>query len=236
MVFLCANYKCIFVLFYPKRLLSFFASSLPFILANVTAKHVSSLMSKPQHKDGALESNGLAAIFRPFFGFCLFCIGRLLITTANLFLTKMAIPDYFDKPFTVYCFTSSLMLIPLCLHFYLAYQEFIFYTFNSYYQRFSKCLFETPEEQELEFAGAKTATINAPRQDFHDNMNELIDLTKSMTAAFGPFLLQNFSLMLLFWLLHVYLLIHNIISIFTQPAATLELYLVQIAGSILIVR
>ena len=67
-------------------------------------------------------------------------------------------------------------------------------------------------------------------------MKELIDFTASMTATSGPFLLQNFSLMLFFWLLHVYLLIYNIVSIFTQPAATLELYLVQIAGSILIVR
>ena len=203
------------------------------------AKPLSSLMqilSRPQHKSGALESGNMAHIFHPFFCFFLFCLGKLLVTIANIFLAKVAVQDYFDKPFTMYFWTSLLMLIPMGLHFYLAYQEFVFYTFNSYYQRFSKCLLETPEGQELDVARAKTAAIDVPRQDFHDNMNELIDLTKSMTAAFGPFLLQNFSLMLLFWLLHVYLLIHNIISIFTQPAATLELYLVQIAGSILIVR
>ena len=149
----------------------------------------------------------------------------------------MAVQDYFDKPFTMYFWTSLLMLIPMGLHFYLAYQEFVFYTFNSYYQRFSKCLLETPEkESEFIITTTEQITLDASREDFHGNMKELIDLTASMTATSGPFLLQNFSLMLFFWLLHVYLLIYNIVSIFTQPAATLELYLVQIAGSILIVR
>ena len=213
---------------------------MPFILARAMAKPLSSLMqilSRPQHKSGALESGNMAHIFHPFFCFFLFCLGKLLVTIANIFLAKMAVQDYFDKPFTMYFWTSLLMLIPMGLHFYLAYQEFVFYTFNSYYQRFSKCLLETPEkESEFIITTTEQITLDASREDFHGNMKELIELTASMTATSGPFLLQNFSLMLFFWLLHVYLLIYNIVSIFPQPAATLELYLVQIAGSILIVR
>ena len=123
---------------------------MPFILARAMAKPLSSLMqilSRPQHKSGALESGNMAHIFHPLFCFFLFCLGKLLVTIANIFLAKMAVQDYFDKPFTMYFWTSLLMLIPMGLHFYLAYQEFVFYTFNSYYQRFSKFFLETPEKE-----------------------------------------------------------------------------------------
>ena len=81
----------------------------------------------------------------------------------------------------------------------------------------------------------------SPRQNIHCNLEELIDLMKNMTEAFGPPLLQNLALMLLFWLLHVYCLVFVVIStlkaLFDQPLnVMLALTCGNIAGLVLIVR
>ena len=77
---------------------------------------------------------------------------------------------------------------------------------------------------------------------FHGHMKELIDLMKNMTEAFGPFLLQNFSLLLLNWLLHLYVLIflaiatiENLFIIMNDPTL-MSMSCLQFGGSILIVR
>ena len=79
----------------------------------------------------------------------------------------------------------------------------------------------------------------SPREDLHCNLEEMIELMKNMTEAFGPSLLQNLALMLLFWLLHVYCLVFVVIStvkaLFGDSQSN---YLVcgTIAGLVLIVR
>ena len=39
---------------------------------------------------------------------------------------------------------------------------------------------------------------------FHEAVVDLLEIMKSVIEMFGPFLLQNLSLMLVYWLLHVY--------------------------------
>ena len=48
-------------------------------------------------------------------------------------------------------------------------------------------------------------------ETLHGNLIELVDIMKNMTATFGPFLLQNFSFMLLYWLLHLYFVCFTVI-------------------------
>ena len=86
----------------------------------------------------------------------------------------------------------------------------------------------------------KTAVYVAPRQTNNGNLKELVDIMENMSKSFGPFLLQNFSFMLLFWLLHIYYLIYSVIAtirgatILSNPSY-LPLALLQFGGSVLIV-
>ena len=85
------------------------------------------------------------------------------------------------------------------------------------------------------------AVYDAPGDTFHGNLKELIDLMKNMTEAFGPFLLQNFSLLLLYWLLHLYVLIYFVILTFRNAfiiydPTLMSMSFLQFGGSILIVR
>ena len=141
------------------------------------------------------------------------------------------------------------MLAPLGLHFFLAYQEFVFYSFCSYYRSFAKRVLETSEEEETQpivsAEGQKNIlAYDLPREEapLHSNLQELVDTMKNMTETFGPFLLQNFSLMLLYWLLHVYFIffvaiqtIRNINDFLSDPFLV-GLNCLQLAGDVLIVR
>ena len=214
------------------------------------AKPLSSLMqilSRPQNKKLALRSSGLAQSVRPFGGFFLFCIGKLLITGSILAMMNLATPGYLTKPFTVYCQIGTVMLAPLGLHFYLAYQEFVFYSFCSYYRSFAKRVLETSEDEQTQrIASAErqknVLIYNPPQREnlLHSNLKDLVDTMKNMTETFGPFLLQIFSLMLLYWLLHSYTLCYFVLQTVGQlsvshPILTV-LYCVQFFGAILIIR
>ena len=74
----------------------------------------------------------------------------------------------------------------------------------------------------------------------HRNLKELVDTMKNMTESFGPFLLQNFSLMLLYWLLHSYFLFYFVLQtigelIISHPDS-MVLNCTQFAGAVLIMR
>ena len=205
-------------------LFNFFASFVPFILAHATARPLSRLMqfwSRPQNKELARRNSRSAEILRPFVGFFVFCVGKLLTTVYGIILYDAALPGFVAKPFTMYGLIGIVMLSPLGLHFFLAYQEFTFHSFCSYYRAFARHVSETSEE-ELKVARRSPSSraeqknaasgYEAPRETL-DNVEELIDMMKNMTKTFGPFLLQNFSLMLLHWLLHVYFLCYSVILI-----------------------
>ena len=123
---------------------------MPFILAHATARPLSNLMqilSRPQHKELFLRTRGLVKIFHPFFGFLLFCVGKLLITVCFLTSLDFMMPGFLTKPFTMYGMIGVFMLSPLGLHFFLAYQEFVFYSLCSYYRAFVKHVSVTSEEE-----------------------------------------------------------------------------------------
>ena len=214
------------------------------------AKPLSSLMqilSRPQNKELAVRSSGLAQSFRPFVGFFLFCVGKLLITGSILAMMTIATPGYLSKPFTVYHQVAGIMLSPLGLHFFLAYQEFIFYSFCSYYRSFAKRVLETSgDEQRQPTATAERQknilVYDPPRREtlLHSNLKDLVDTMKNMTETFGPFLLQNFSLMLLYWLLHSYTLCYFVLQTVGQLSVSdptlIALYCLQFLGAVLIIR
>ena len=77
---------------------------------------------------------------------------------------------------------------------------------------------------------------------FFDDLEELVEIMKHMVETFGPFLLQNLAMMLLFWLLHVYCLVLTGYQ-YTKLAFEFDMGLTQwafritqIAGLVLIVR
>ena len=186
----------------------------------------------------------------------------------------------------MYCGIGVLMTSPLGLHLFLAYQEFVFFSFCSYYKAFAKLIMESsgtltrpksagtnrtgewnnisrydpPIEtfhDNLEELNSRAAVrydpprntlddtseeYDPPRVDwFHDNLEELIEIMKNMTETFGPFLLQNFSLMLLYWILHIYYMCYVVIAVIRNPSAlsigpNVESLCTQLAGGVLIVR
>ena len=163
---------------------------------------------------------GMSEILRPFVGFFLFCIGKLLlaVTVAGM-VEEVYLPNFTSKPFSMYLIFSLLFLSPLGLHFFMAYQEFSFYTFCSFYRKCVTRVLETvkgqakdtrialsQEDGKEEISSIAVHDIN--RGTLHDDLKELVELMKNMTETFGPFLLQNLTLMLLFWLLHVYCLVY----------------------------
>ena len=204
------------------------------------------ILGRPQHKEVALKSSGLTEIIRPFLGFFLFCIGKLLVTIFAMIFFDSVIPGFTAKPFTMYCAIGVLMLSPLGLHLFLAYQELVFYSFCSYYQTFAKLVMESsavkPTLTRPKSTGTNNVVMNnASRETFTEYLEELIEIMKNMTKTFGPFLLQNFSLMLFYWLLHVYFICFVVIQWLRYPAALSDpwaatLTSVQFVGGILIVR
>ena len=76
---------------------------------------------------------------------------------------------------------------------------------------------------------------------FHEAMIDLTEMMKYIIQMFGPFLLQNLSLMLLYWLLHVYnvaLLGLNLFNVFNENSDGRAIFLLGLAfaGSALIMR
>ena len=124
---------------------------MPFLLAHATTTPLSSLMqiiARPQNKELAFRNSGLAQIFRPFVGFFVFCVGKLFITISVLTANCLVTPSLMTKPFSTYSMIGVLMLAPLGLHFFLAYQEFAFYSICSYYRAFAKRVLATSEEEQ----------------------------------------------------------------------------------------
>ena len=209
-------------------------------------------LARPQYKEMALKNSGLAEILHPFIGFFLFCGGKILNLVFIFLMTNSSAPDRLNNPFNVYMSVSTLLLCPLGLHFFLAYQEFTFFSFCSIHQTFAKQVLESSTEEPKttqpsqiesdEMAGNNDIVVyQSPSDNLHCTLEELIDLMRNMTEAFGPPLLQNLALMLLFWLLHVYCLVFVVIStlkaFFDQPLiVNLALTCGNIAGLMLIVR
>ena len=77
---------------------------------------------------------------------------------------------------------------------------------------------------------------------FFEDLEELVEMMKNMIGAFGPFLLQNLAMMLLFWLLHVYCLVFTVYQFATEAfrfdagLTQWAFRITQIAGLVLIVR
>ena len=209
-------------------------------------------LARPQYKEMALKNSGLAEILHPFVGFLLFCGGKILNLVFIFLMTNSSVPDRLNNPFNIFISVSSILLCPLGLHFFLAYQEFTFFSFCSIHQTFAKQVLESSKEvakttnlsqikSDYKAKNTDIVVYQSPRQNIHCNLEELIDLMKNMTEAFGPPLLQNLALMLLFWLLHVYCLVFVVIStlkaFFDQPLiVNLALTCGNIAGLVLIVR
>ena len=73
--------------------------------------------------------------------------------------------------------------------------------------------------------------------NFYEALSDLQDMMASMTKIFGPFLLQNLTLLLLYWLLHVFNLCLTGYYIFANLSdTTISLQCLGFAGSALIVR
>ena len=97
----------------------------------------------------------------------------------------------------------------------------------------------TPENAKEE--NSSIAVIGSTGRMFFDDLEELVEIMKNMIETFGPFLLQNLAMMLLFWLLHVYCLVFTVYFTakealrFDAGLTQWTFMIIQIAGLVLIV-
>ena len=127
--------------------------------------------------------------------------------------------------------------------------QYIFYTYCTTYKNVVNILLETPKEKASARKGVMLDSANQGIEDvlwdpsskttFQETTEDLIDIMENTTKLFGPILLQNFTLMLLYWLLHLYnffcVVIGGVRSYSTFSGATIAFYSLYIAGSALIV-
>ena len=213
---------------------------------------------KPQYKGITTTNCESKEIFCPFVGFVLFFLGKILVAIPVLVGYNDAFSDFFKKPFTVYYFDAFYFLSSLGLHVFITLQEFIFYGVNNYHNSFVRCLMKSTgdmnrnsnprDDQDLESLNlalelqiTSKDLDNTPETFFHEAMVDLTEMMKYIIQMFGPFLLQNLSLMLLYWLLHVYnvaFLGIKLFNAFNEKIDNQEFVLLgpAFAGSALIMR
>ena len=229
--------------------LNFFCFSLPFLLAYAMAtpmSRLSQILGRPKHRHHAVNSSGFAEIFRPFVGFGLFFVGKLS------FALPLFVFGFTSKPFYLYFMCSIYFLSPFGLHFFMAYQEFAFFSCCTFYRTSVNRVLETANVEEKtsrtshapENAKEETssiAVIGSTAGMFYDDLEELVEIMKNMIETYGPFLLQNLAMMLLFWLLHVYCLVFTVYQFATEAfrfdagLTQWAFIIIQIAGLVLIV-
>ena len=209
------------------------------------------VLSRPENQEKVFRSNGETKIFRPFIGVFLFFVGKLFNLAHALTMYEKITPGFMTKPVTLYIIVSVMILSPIGLHLFLAYHEFFFYRCCTFQRTFAEAAKESaglkltktaPTLLEDKMHRNSKDTDGAPNKTLHSELEELIDLMKNMTEVFGPLLLQNLSLMLIYWLLHVYSLCYfaietyRALNIFISNPAFVVTKCFQFAGDVLIVR
>ena len=225
----------------------FLQFSLPFISAQAMAQPLNRLTKismKPHHQELTSDLTGWKELTRPFVAFVLFLVGKLLSVISFISTFEILLPGLTEKPFTMYITIAAFVLAPLGLQFFLTFQEFVFYSFSTWQEAFVNLVLEMskrrPNHSNKSDLTNQVIIMPKPGSSFHEAILDLRDMMASMTQIFGPFLLQNLTLMLIYWLLHLYNLClsgYYIYAHFNQFSdSLLALQFLALAGSALIVR
>ena len=198
---------------------------------------------KPYHQEITSSFSGWQELTRPFVAFLLFLMGKVLSLISFILSLEIWQPGLTEtKPYTVFAIIGVFLLAPLGLQFFISFQEFVFYSFSSYHSAFVNHLLGVSKRSDgISVKRNTVSCIISPKGlNFHEALLDLRDMMASMTQIFGPFLLQNLTLMLLYWLLHLYNLClsgYYIFANFSDLSHTpLFLQCLGLAGSALIVR
>ena len=193
---------------------------LPSIMAYATAEPMGRLMKiflKPQYVEVMASSSGLKDILRPFVGFTLFCVGKIFTAIVSLGFYIWLQGDS-GKPFTAYFMISLTFLSSFGLQLFLAFEEYVFYTWCTAYKRVVNMLLKISSAGNKEMPDTQNNRIQGVSGDlstkttFEETTEDLIDIMENMSKLFGPILLQNFAFMLLCWLLHLYNLYNSVVG------------------------
>ena len=196
--------------------------------------------TKAYHQELTSNLTGWKELTWPFVAFVLFLVGRVLSLVAFIGTFEILLPGLTEKPFTMYILIATFFFAPLGLQFFLAFQEFVFYSFSTYQAAFANLVLEMRKMSSKSDLTNEIMVLPKPGLSFHEAVLDLRDMMESMTQMFGPFLLQNLTLMLVYWLLHLYNLCLSGYSIFANFSLfsenLLALQFLSLAGSALIVR
>ena len=196
--------------------------------------------TKAYHQELTSNLTGWKELTWPFVAFVLFLVGRVLSLVAFIGTFEILLPGLTEKPFTMYILIATFFFAPLGLQFFLAFQEFVFYSFSTYQAAFTNLVLGMRKMSSKSDLTNEIMVLPKPGLSFHEAVLDLRDMMESMTQMFGPFLLQNLTLMLVYWLLHLYNLCLSGYSIFANFSLfsenLLALQFLSLAGSALIVR
>ena len=201
---------------------------------------LSKMGTKAYHQELTSNLTGWKELTWPFVAFVLFLVGRVLSLVAFIGTFEILLPGLTEKPFTMYILIATFFFAPLGLQFFLAFQEFVFYSFSTYQAAFANLVLEMRKMSSKSDLTNEIMVLPKPGLSFHEAVLDLRDMMESMTQMFGPFLLQNLTLMLVYWLLHLYNLCLSGYYIFANFSLfsddLLALQFLALAGSALIVR
>ena len=191
--------------------------------------------TKAYHQELTSNLTGWKELTWPFVAFVLFLVGRVLSLVAFIGTFEILLPGLTEKPFTMYILIATFFFAPLGLQFFLAFQEFVFYSFSTYQAAFANLVLEMRKMSSKSDLTNEIMVLPKPGLSFHEAVLDLRDMMESMTQMFGPFLLQNLTLMLVYWLLHLYNLCLSGYSIFANFSLfsenLLALQFLALAGS-----
>ena len=147
---------------------------------------------KGYHQELTSKLTGWKELTWPFIAFVLFLIGKVLSVLAFILTFEILLPGLTEKPFTMYIIIAVFFFAPIGLQFFLAFQEFVFYSFSTYQAAFANLVLEMGKKSDLT---NEIRFLPKSGLSFHEAILDLRDMMASMTQIFGPFLLQNLTLM-----------------------------------------
>ena len=159
---------------------------LPFFLSYNMSESFGQLVKiNRESTSRSLARSSLHPLIPPIMGFLVFLLGRIFMFCS--FVLSSPLPFFTSLPLTMISYFVFMVMSPLGLQLILATHELFFYAHINKYVFLAACVMETKEHT-----------------DIFSKTKKLIEVRDLYQPSFGFFLLVDLSLMLIYWLIHLY--------------------------------
>lgn len=176
-----------YIVNYVEHSLNLLYFILPFLFAYNMVKPWSKFNEIFTENDELKKSQNYVSAIPPLLGFFVFLIGKAMVCLEYLLLYARLFPNFSQMPITQFTVVSYFLMSPLGLQFLLSVYEFFFYMCLKMFNIFSTIYLEVVEKSEIFLLTEK-----------------LICMIDSFKNTFRFFLLVDLTLMMLYWIIHLY--------------------------------